>query len=1146
MARSLAEMAQVLASWRRDARRRRNLRAGHRRPRPDVRAASAGVRADVGANARSDTSPGADTSVAARTRAGVQHSGMPHWLPEPSIRGWMLPIACAALMLGGAVLIAVHARNLTAAAAATPVSQAERQATDALQSVLPGAIFDVPSAPGVTLDAHANSAVLIASGMQAAPAVRVDLCTQLRSDGRLMPLHLGQHFSDVERWMESRNESAAPRNVMLVRDDRRMPAIQLSGSASPDVPLHVSWKNEDIPARWVSDATAGKVEQGASADSTLQRQGWLAWADGAIRIERRAAAGCPQAGELLVQLYEGGQDDGRALVVAFAAQSASSVRLPPGRYVIPSAAPTALEDETLFKSLQEHGLVRLSSDGTAEAAPRDLLQWLAAPPDARAASLSGWESVRDDPSTRALMKRLYQQADGAYVRQQIDIFNSERRLLAWRLHAAPHAASAPRAAASDVAATASAARATSARRGSVIALDSATSTGLIGGGPIGVGATGGGARGIGVGVDGGAAGTSAAMPASAARLFADMPVGWAPWTRAAGLGAGVSTLTITLPQPASGSETIDLLLAGHMQGGVAGARVTSVDACTGRACRASTDVQHLTLRPNPGAAQIALRAAPLDISSAAQPGDQQYRHLRVTNGKLQWHALSRSPSALAARGVSAAAVRIEDRNGAPLWGDSAPLPAAREAGLATMLGISPDHASSVAGVLARAAAGASSSGRLTVDLNLQATAQAILECQGQRQGRWDGKQCHNSTIPPVGRHAGFVLLDAENGDILAAAGSGEPQLGPENWQEAHDFDRSNPARSPLRLPALQHDGGANNSPGSTFKIISALGLERAAQNDPQLNALLGGLPLNAINAMADARGFAFRTGAAIYPMTPHQAHITNYHEQNVDRRAQEGRLGVQQALTYSINTWFAWSGELSDRSLLGRADGGIPDMQPLEAGALDAARPILAAARQLGFEQPMHLDGGLLPKDFAWTAYDALQATPARIDPIHSRHELRQMSIGLRMQATPLQMALASAAIGSGRTVTPRLLLALDGKQAADVDGLPLGVRLDRIRAGMKGVVDIGTGAGAFGGPAMAPIRRGLYGKTGTAPVSDKEATVWFTGWLEPNTLPNQPHRLAFAAFISHSQASGGEHAAPIIAAMLSAMAGQNDEKKGK
>ena len=200
------------------------------------------------------------------------------------------------------------------------------------------------------------------------------------------------------------------------------------------------------------------------------------------------------------------------------------------------------------------------------------------------------------------------------------------------------------------------------------------------------------------------------------------------------------------------------------------------------------------------------------------------------------------------------------------------------------------------------------------------------------------------------------------------------------------------------------------------------------------------------------------------------------------------------------------------------------------------------------------MDGGLLPANFNWSQWDALQASEANIDPIHTRHELRQMAIGLRMQATPLHMAMVAGAIGQGRVIAPRLLLELDGREAASDQGGKLGVRLDRIREGMKGVVDTGTAAGAFGGARMEPIRRGLSGKTGTAPaivtgadgIKRELATVWFTGWLEPGSMPGQRHRLAVAAFVSHSEGSGGEHAAPVVASVLRAMTGLNREQKGK
>jgi cell division protein FtsI/penicillin-binding protein 2 len=108
----------------------------------------------------------------------------------------------------------------------------------------------------------------------------------------------------------------------------------------------------------------------------------------------------------------------------------------------------------------------------------------------------------------------------------------------------------------------------------------------------------------------------------------------------------------------------------------------------------------------------------------------------------------------------------------------------------------------------------------------------------------------------------------------------------------------------------------------------------------------------------------------------------------------------------------------------------------------------------------------------------------------------------------------------------------------------------------MRGVVERGTAAGAFRGAQLDGVRRGLYGKTGTAPtvvrdadgIGHETATVWFTGWLEPGTLPGQTHRLALAAFASHSDATGGAHAAPVVAAILASLASvvPNAEQKGK
>jgi hypothetical protein len=1058
--------------------------------------------------------------------------------PPVNRRGLWAVVACIGLVAGGGALIAGHARHLAAATVNTPQAANSVRAAYAYQSVLPGIAFSVPSQPGVSTSTHAGGALLVAAGVQAAPPVRVDLCSQMRSptDTRLLPLRLGYRFDDVQRWVKRNQESNVQislRNVLLVaeRDTGAdaMPEVQIEGTARADFsdplsePLQLSWHGAQA-ARWISDAGFGQVEQGASGQVALRQQGWLVWgAASALRIERRANVMCPQAGELLVQMYRLAPpaDDARqlpALVIAFPARGrAVSAYLAPGAYQVPAAAPAALEDQSLFGDLQDQGLLRLTAAGAIEVAPRDLPQWQAAGVAERVAELDGWKQVKPGAATQKLFKRLYYQADGAYVRQQIDIYNSERRLLAWRVEA-------PAGMAMDWSASAGGSTA-----GSAPAMVATTSQ----------------------------------MPVAASRLFAALPQGWQPWTRVARWPQAAEIqgarplvhLSLALPRAAAGGEVLHLMVAGRMAGAITGASAQTAPACTGRACATPADVQQIVLTLQAGARSVQLDVLPLDFNT---PEDQKYRHLRVVNGRLAWQPLAVAGGETTAglpRSAPASPVQLEDRNGNLLWTDGAPTQAAIDAGLAPLLGIGGDHANSVSGMLARLpvsvattsqATAAAVGARLTLDLPLQALSQQVLDCIGMHRGRWNGKACSSGRAAPEGRHAGLIILDTETGDILAAAGAGAGEVNAANWTEVRDFDRTSPARSPLRLPALQHDGGAHQSPGSTFKVVSALGLEMAAKSDPQIDALLGGMPLPAINRLAQQRGFGFQTDAASYPLNPRLARITNYHEQSVDRRAQDGRLGLAQALTYSINTWFAWSGELSDHSLFGRPDGGAPDLQALDADALDSVRPIVAAAHRLGFEQALRLDGGLLPADFNWRNWDALQATPAHIDPIHTRHELRQMSIGLRMQTTPLQMALAAAAVGQGKVVAPRMLLTLGRSSSTVPDMKPIGIRLDRIRAGMKGVVDVGTGAGAFGGAALAGVRPGLYGKTGTAPSGEDTATVWFTGWLEPGSLPGQTHRLAMAAFVSHSDATGGEHAAPVLAAVLSTLAEQNGEQKGK
>ncbi|MFK3740583.1 penicillin-binding transpeptidase domain-containing protein [Massilia sp. TN1-12] len=1034
-------------------------------------------------------------------RAGARGSApatlRPHrgWrLALPSPLGW-LTAGCAVLAVAGAVVIALHARWLAGAAGAAAEGDARLAA---FQPLLPGAAFTVPEHAGVQVQVHGGTALLILSGMRAEPAQRIDLCTQMLDPsrpGRLLALRAGWRFDDVAA-LAARNAAAASpvalRNIVLAAD--AMPRIVVDGWAAPDFRqpgargLALRWEGQ--AAQWLGGGAP--LASTPTGEATLGAGGWLLWGDRALRIARHASRSCPTAGEITFQLYRPAAPEAvpaRALVAALpAAGDSLETWLAPGDWRVPAAVPAAREDQQLFERLSARGLVRLGAGGLAELAPPDLAAWRTLDPKA-------WEGVTVDDEAKRLLEQLYRRADGAYVREQVRIFNGERRLLAWRTSAGQ-----PLAARAEAWVDAA--------RGDAMPVPLADD-----------------------------------MPAAAARLFARLPQGWAPWQRIASWPAAGGGARLRLQAPSG--QSVRLMLAGRLLG-VQGAQLRGAPlaACDGRACRQPDEVQVLDLVPQAGSREIVLDVAPLGMDALATPGDARYRHLAVKDGRLAWQTL---PIGAGTARPATADVALADRNGRPLWRAGAPVDAARDAGLATLLGAHAGQDGGVAGMLGRLR-GPRHAARLTLDLDLQQASQAALDCIGLRGGHWDGSACSGAGAVPAGRQAGIVVLDTETGDILAAAGAGNGRVDAGNWREARDFDRIDPAASPLRLPAWQHDGGAERSPGSTFKIVSALGLELAARRDRELDGLLDGMPLSAINALAARRGYAFRTDAPFYPLD-RGAKITNFRDQGLDRRAQDGRLGLSQALTYSLNTWFAWTGELSDRSLLGKPDGGAPDLQPLQADSLDDVRPIVAMARRLGFGTALRLDGGLLPPEYRWSAWDALQASAAGIDPVHTRHELRQMAIGLRMQATPLQMALVAGAVGQGRAVVPRLLAELDGQAAAPRKGAELGVRLDRIRAGMKGVVDAGTASGAFRGAGLEGVRRGLSGKTGTAPIGDGDlATVWFTGWLEPGSLPDQPHRLAVAVFVSRSDGTGGGHAAPVAASVLRWMAqrGHKDKLTGK
>ncbi|MFP5393778.1 MAG: hypothetical protein ACLGI6_19880, partial [Gammaproteobacteria bacterium] len=379
------------------------------------------------------------------------------------------PVALGLAMAGGAAVIIAHARQMNAL-------QAGALDAAVFQPLLPGAVIEVPEGSGAWTRALGDAALVVVGGMQGQTPVRIPLCGRAQADGRLAPLLIGYPFDEVER-LAGRHGALAPGLRVALGPAGGMPRLKLTGKAD-GTPLAVQVGGA-TDAHWSSDA----------GPAAFGHDGWLTWLGGALRIQRVASATCP-AGEVTAQLFQPG-GPARALVTAYGAKATASAWLRPGRHPVPAAPTARLEDEELFGALQRRGLIRLGASNLIEVAPRDLAAWRATPTGQRTATLDSWNAVVLDAPARRLIERLYRAADGEYLRAQVAIFNTERKLLAWRL----------RPGAGGVATQALA---------------------------------------------------GAGLPASAARLFAEVPQGWAEWSHVS-RWQGADSVTLTLA-PAPGAR----------------------------------------------------------------------------------------------------------------------------------------------------------------------------------------------------------------------------------------------------------------------------------------------------------------------------------------------------------------------------------------------------------------------------------------------------------------------------------------------------------------------------------------------------------------------------------------------------------------
>ncbi|MBB5723187.1 penicillin-binding protein 2 [Loktanella ponticola] len=334
-----------------------------------------------------------------------------------------------------------------------------------------------------------------------------------------------------------------------------------------------------------------------------------------------------------------------------------------------------------------------------------------------------------------------------------------------------------------------------------------------------------------------------------------------------------------------------------------------------------------------------------------------------------------------------------------------------------------------------------------------------------------------------GESAGAVVIDLEDGDLraIASAPTFDPNLFVRGISVKDWTDLNENKYRPLAAKAVQ---GAY-PPGSTFKMVTAL----AALEE----GVIG------VDETVYCPGYTDVYG-------------TRFH---CWKRGGHGNINLHESLKQSCDCYYY---EISQRV-------GIDKMAEM------------ARRFGLGIKHDLPVSAvvaGLAP-DKEWKA--RVRGEDWRIgDTVNA-------SIGQGyVLSSPLQLAIMTARLATGRAIEPRLIRAIDGVETASGSGAPLGVNenlLRRIRASMGAVMNHSRGT-AYRARIVTPEYQ-MAGKTGTSQVRRITADERARGvtsnadlpWerrdhaLFVNFAPVENPRFAVAVVVEHG-GGGSTAAAPI------------------
>jgi cell division protein FtsI/penicillin-binding protein 2 len=568
---------------------------------------------------------------------------------------------------------------------------------------------------------------------------------------------------------------------------------------------------------------------------------------------------------------------------------------------------------------------------------------------------------------------------------------------------------------------------------------------------------------------------------------------------------------------------------------------------------------------------VTMGEVPLDIavapSSHCAPrvsglAISQVKDAAGTYSRYHWRPVGRSRPANQFVLTTSDRVALTDSDGR-----GSPTDETYRLGLVPIVGFGPSDTFAMSGLMAQSRLPARGvTAALTIDSKIQAAAEEAL--------LWGAGRFGPNDPHPNERKGSVVVIDADTGAILAAAGYPTVPQGATPWDYA-SFATSFPLRDPASVFGWEVID-ANNTPGSTFKPLVSIALMRSTgELHERIATVMRGLSPDGL-----VRQTGLNPGQTSYTPPGQSRSLDNFsHEAtghfNTPLRAAacdakskpDPNFGLRQAVALSINVWFARMAVMLDEPTITAFLGGF---KKGNHGTVDAPEThLLNTMRWLGLDDRARIDlaanlpaaaelrrynsaegADVLYAQLARNALDGLELPQANPQSVKGLliWIVALNGIGQSVSVSPLHMAKVAATVATGRRIHPYLIDRWDGSAltppeapALDVDPELLGL----LRQGMKAVPEVGTAAGAF---AESPeFRCRVFGKTGTAEIDKSKAynSAWFIGWLEPEAAGGR--RLAFACMMTHAFGpfrTGGGACAPVINRMLRTVTGAVQARK--